>query len=447
MSKDYLISGIIVAVIAVALFVILSCTYIIDEREQAVVTRFNKPVHVILGDVHGEIEVRSLDERRELVQASVRELAGEGQLDLDETDGASDIQVSQGAGLYFKMPFVDEVHRMPNVILGYDAAPWEMHLADQKLIRVDNFARWYIDNPLLFLVRVRTEANAHDRLRDGINDLMRGQVGGSDLTEVIRTTNRFIDRRPAFLDELGEELGHEVEEMVAEEFYHDSPIRERIERGREKIMAEITETVDDSVREWGVQVLDVRIRKAELLEENLEAVFRRMVAERSRLSKGYRSEGDRQAAIIRGNTDRRKEVILANARRDAEILRGEGDAQATAMFGDAFGAHPEVYEFIRTLDLIQNSTPEGSELILGLDTSIYRLLRSAHISMAPSDILEDRDYVAAQTLEEPVPEAPEPAAELTVDVLDDDLDADFADPEEGGGDNGEDEDNDEDEDE
>ncbi len=428
MPRDYLISGIAIVIIAVALFLVFGCTYIIDEREQAVITRFNKPVHVILGDVHGGIDVRDFETRREQVHASVRELAGEGQLDLEDIETGSDIHVSQGAGLYFKMPFIDEVHRMPNVILSYDAPPWEMHLADQKLIRVDNFARWYIENPLLFLVRVRTEGNAHDRLRDDINDQMRGEVGGANLTEVIRHTNRFVDRRPAFLEELGDELGQEVEEMVQEDFYHDSPIREHIDRGREKIMQDITQAVDTGVRDWGVQVLDVRIRKAELLEENLEAVFRRMEAERSRLSKGYRSEGDRQAAIIRGNTDRRKTVIEANARRDGEILRGEGDAEATQLFGEAFGAHPEVYEFIRTLDLIKDSTPEGSELIVGLDTSIYRLLRSAHISMAPGDVLQEREHVAAQPLDEPVPDAPEHAAEV-MEVVDNGLDEELLDAE------------------
>ena len=413
MQKEYFISGIVLVVIAAALFIILGSAYIVDEREQAVVTRFNRPVHVVLGAMHGDVEAPSFEERRQGVHDSVRELAGEGGLDIDGAETESDIQVSEGAGLYFKMPFVDEVHRMPNVVLEYDAPPWEMHLADQKLIRVDNFARWRIENPLLFLVRVRTEARAHDRLRDDINDQMRGEIGGNSLTEVIRTTNRFVDRRPAFLEELGDGLGAEVEEMVQEDFYHDSPIREHIERGREEIMKEITRAVDLGVREWGVRVLDVRIRRAELLEANLEAVFQRMEAERSRLSKGYRSEGERQASIIEGQTDRRVEVMKANAQRDAEILRGEGDAEAAGLFGDAFAAHPEVYEFIRTLDLIEQSTPPNSELIVGLDTSIYRLLRSPHISMEPGDILHDRQHVTAEPPAEPMPEVPVVSPEVT----------------------------------
>ena len=413
MRKEYFISGVVVVVIAAALFIILGSAYIVDEREQAVVTRFNKPVHVVLGAMHGDVEAPSFEERRQGVHDSVRELAGEGGLDVEGVETESDIRVSEGAGLYFKMPFVDEVHRMPNVMLEYDAPPWEMHLADQKLIRVDNFARWRIENPLLFLVRVRTEARAHDRLRDDINDQMRGEIGGNSLTEVIRTTNRFVDRQPAFLEELGDGLGDEVEEMVQEDFYHDSPIREHVERGREEIMKDITQEVDQGVREWGVRVLDVRIRRAELLEENLEAVFQRMEAERSRLSKGYRSEGERQASIIEGQTDRRVEVLKANAERDAEILRGEGDAEAAGLFGDAFAAHPEVYEFIRTLDLIEQSTPKDSELIVGLDTSIYRLLRSPHISMEPGDILHDRQHVTAEPPAEPMPEVPVVSPEVT----------------------------------
>ncbi|MFP4191018.1 MAG: protease modulator HflC [Candidatus Hydrogenedentota bacterium] len=421
MQKAYLISGIVLAVIAAGVFIIFGSAYVVDEREQAVVTRFNRPVHVVLGAKHGDVDAPNFEERRQGVHDSVREVAGEGGLDMEGADSESDIRVSEGAGLYFKMPFIDEVHRMPNVVLEYDAPPWEMHLADQKLIRVDNFARWRIENPLLFLVRMRTETRAHNRLRDDINDQMRGEIGGNSLTEVIRTTNRFEDRRPAFLEELEDGLGEGVEEMVQEDFYHDSPIREPIERGREEIMRDITRAVDEGVGEWGVRVLDVRIRRAELLEENLEAVFQRMEAERSRLSKGYRSEGERQASIIEGQTDRRVEVLTANAERDAEILRGEGDAEAAGMFGEAFAAHSEVYEFIRTLDLIEQSTPPDSELIVGLDTSIYRLLRSPHISMEPGDILDDRQHAPAEPPSEPVPEAPAASPEVEDMELDEEV--------------------------
>jgi len=354
MSKENVFALFIALIVVVAVFVAAACTYVIDEREQAVITRLSRPIRVIVGNMD--------DEQFEQVKAEI--LAAR---QMDFADGAelpSELSISKGAGLYFRMPFIDAVERFDDVVLEYDAEPRDIVLADKKKLVVDNFARWRIVNPLLFRIRVRTNRSARDKLDDIIYSVMREELGRSPLVEVIRTTNRFVDK-PSATELTEEEMAEDQE---------DNPMRERIEKGREVLMQAVTTRSDEKARQFGIRVLDVRIKRADLLQENLTAVFGRMMAERSRISKAYRSEGQRQAQIIEGTTDKEVEIILAEGKRDAEKLRGEGDAEAVGIFAAAFGSDPDLYRFMRSLDIIQEHTPEGSELIIGLDSGIYRLL-------------------------------------------------------------------------
>jgi membrane protease subunit HflC len=157
----------------------------------------------------------------------------------------------------------------------------------------------------------------------------------------------------------------------------DNPMKERISQGREKIMNAVTAQADMRARtQYGIRVVDVRIKRADLLPENFEAVYGRMQAERSRISKAYRSEGQKQADIIEGTTDRRVQVILANAERDAAMLRGEGDAESIRIFAEAFGSNPDLYVFMRSLEVMEESTPPGSEMLIGIDSGIYKFLKT-----------------------------------------------------------------------
>jgi modulator of FtsH protease HflC len=361
MSKSNLGLGLVVAGAAVAVFVVLTCTYVIHEREQAVIIRLNRPVGVIVGSRSGS----DLAELRSLIIEASRRVE-------DALDKGEEIWVKQGAGLYFKLPFVDTVRRLPDVLLEYDAEPREIVVADKKKLVLDNFARWYIENPLLYLVRLQgSERNARDRLDDIIYSAMRNVLGKNELIEVIRTTNRFIDETS---NELTEEENNEISFIAA------NPMEERIETGREKIMKQVAEEADEKSRtEYGIRVVDVRIKRADLPPENLQAVFDRMEAERSRISKGYRSEGRKEADIIEGRVNKRVDVIRAEGQRDAEKLRGEGEAKAFETYAKAFGSDPELYRFLRTLEIIQDSTPPGSELVIGLDSSVYKLLQTEEV--------------------------------------------------------------------
>lgn len=356
MSKENILTVMATGILLVGLFIVATCTYVINEREQAVITRLNRPVRVIVGDL-SETDFATL--KAEILNSTATGDIEDVGIDLSRID----LSVSQGAGLYFKMPFVDSVERFPDMILEYDVEPRDLVLADKKKLAVDNFARWRIESPLLYRIRVRNESNARDRLGNIIYSAMLEQLGKSTLTEVIRTTNRFIDKAPP-------------PEEQDDDLISTNPMREKVEYGREEIMKIVTARADEKARQYGIRVVDVRIKRADLVPENLQAVFGRMQAERSRISKGYRSEGNKQANIIKGNTDRQVQVILAEAKRDAEILRGEGDAEAAGIFAKAFGSNPEFYEYMRSLEVIREATPAGSELVIGLDSGIYNLLQS-----------------------------------------------------------------------
>lgn len=359
----------LILTIVILLFVLLftTCTYVVHETEQAVVTRLNKPIRVIVGE---EDPTKFEKIRQEILEVTQRaDMAGDVNLDSGDS-----LKVSQGAGLRFKLPFnIDRVELFPDVIVEYDAEPREIVLSDKKKIEVDNFARWRIINPLLYKVRVQTDRNARARLDDIIYSRMREELGKNPLIEVIRTNPWDPDEASASSDE--EMLAEENIELTAL-LSEQNPMHEEILRGREELMKTVTEKSDADAREkYGIQIIDVRIKRADLLKDNLEAVFGRMQAERKRISDAYRSEGQKERDIIEGETDRQVKVIAANAERDAKILHGEGDAEALALVSDAFGSNAELYRFMRSLEVLEEATPSGSEVIIGLDSGLFQLLQ------------------------------------------------------------------------
>jgi len=347
MNRNAALGAVAAVLSAAGLILLWSACYIVDEREQIVVTRFSRPVHVIVGD-------RASDPQA--IQAQI------------DTLGQGKVKVSQGAGLYFKMPFVDSPERFPDTLIDYDAnsefddSPEYIVTRDKKQLSVDNFARWRIENPLLFRLRLRTVAEAQNRLDDIIYSMMREELGKNDLLEIIRTTKVFTDFTTA--------ADSENPEAASEAVMHET-----LARGREEIMNTVATRVNVLAREqFGINIVDVRIKRAELLPENLQAVFARMRAERERISKGYVSEGERQASVIQGETDRDVKIMLAEAEEQAQKLRGEGDGESLRIIAEGFNSDPEFYKYVRSLEVITEATPKGSEFVIGLDSSLYKIL-------------------------------------------------------------------------
>ncbi|MBA7667160.1 Modulator of FtsH protease HflC [subsurface metagenome] len=241
------------------------------------------------------------------------------------------VRTIQKPGLYFKLPLVQNVLRFEDRILEYDASAAKIITADKKHLVLDNYARWKIIDPLKFYETVRNEFGAQARLDDIVFSEIREELARHTLTEVVSL------RREAIMDKVGEQC-------------------------------------DQKAREYGIQVIDVRIKRADLPKEVTHSVYARMKAERERIAKKYRSEGEEEAVKIRAKADRERTILLAESYRKAEILRGAGDAQAIKIYARAFGKDPEFYSFLRTLEVYKKSLAEGTTIILSSDSELFRYL-------------------------------------------------------------------------
>ncbi|MDP6396699.1 MAG: protease modulator HflC [Candidatus Marinimicrobia bacterium] len=257
---------------------------------------------------------------------------------IDETEQAIILEFGKpmgetisSPGLHFKLPW-RSVIKFENRILEYDVEPQAIITKDKKKLEVDNYARWRIADPLLFYRSVRTLNGALSR----------------------------ID--PIVYSELRVELGKHV-------------LSDIVDSNRVKIMETVSNETQIKLADYGIDIIDVRIKRADLSKENERAVFDRMRAERQRKAKQYRSEGEEEALMIRAETDKDKTIILANAYKESQILKGEGDAKAVEIYADAFKSDPKFYEFIRTLEAYEKVVDKKSTLILSTDSDLFDMLK------------------------------------------------------------------------
>ena len=274
----------LISFIAIVIGIYLSA-YTIDEKEQAIILEFGRPV--------GKSIVNS--------------------------------------GLHFKLPWRQLV-KFEKRILEYDADPKGILSLDKKRLEVDNYARWRISDPLTFYRAVRTINGGLSRIDPIVYSELRVELGKHNLTEI-------VDKR------------------------------------REKIMRIVTEKASEKLKEYGIDVVDVRIKRADLSQENERAVFDRMIAERERQAKQYRSEGEEEALKIRAETDMDRAIILAEAYKKAQEISGEGDAKAVEIYAKAFKSDPSFYEFTRTLETYQKMIDTNTTLILSTDSDLLNLIK------------------------------------------------------------------------
>lgn len=234
-------------------------------------------------------------------------------------------------GLYFKIPFIQTVHYFDNRILEYDASPAEILTKDKKNLVLDNYARWRIVDPLIFYQSVRTEVGAQARLDDIVYADLREELARHNLSEI-------IDIR------------------------------------REAIMDVVSKKSAKKAKQYGIEIIDVRIKRADLPREVEESVFARMRAERERIAKKYRSEGQEEVSKIRAKTDKEKVIILADAYKEAQKIRGEGDAEAVKIYAQAFQKDPGFYDFLRTLETYKKTIDRETTLVMGSDSELLRYI-------------------------------------------------------------------------
>jgi membrane protease subunit HflC len=242
------------------------------------------------------------------------------------------VRTVQEPGLYFKLPLIQNVLYFDRRLLDYDATPKEVLTKDKQQLVIDNFSRWRIRDPLQFYRTVRNEAGAHSRLDDIIYSNVRENLGRHTLRDIVN------EQRAA-------------------------------------LMMQVTRKTDEKAREYGIEVVDVRIKRADLPEKNEQNVFNRMRTERERLAKKYRAEGDEEARKIRSEADKEVKILTAEARKHADIARGQGDAEAVKIFADAYGRDIEFYRLVRTLDAYRKTIDDGTTVVLSPDSDFFRLLK------------------------------------------------------------------------
>jgi membrane protease subunit HflC len=234
-------------------------------------------------------------------------------------------------GLHVKLPFVQTVHRFDKRVLATDADPAEYLTLDKKRLIVDYVARWQIKDPLTFFISVATLDGARARIEDIVFSELRQAISGQDFAPVTS-------------------------------------------EHREPTMDAVANTARARTQAFGIELIDVRIKRADLPREVQQSVFARMVAERGRIAKRYRSEGEEEAAKLRAETDKQREILLAQAYERSQRLQGEGDGEATAVYASAYEQNPRFYVFVRTLEAYDDVLTPETLLVLPGDTAMFRLL-------------------------------------------------------------------------
>jgi len=295
------------------LLVFLSSIFVIYEGEQALVTQFGKPL--------GEVRY---------------------------------------AGLHFKIPFIQDVHRFERRILKWDGDPNQIPTKDKKYIWIDTTARWRIADPLLFFKTVATTQGGLSRLDDIIDSVVRDAVSGHLLVELVRGK----DYRPPSGDKEVLELEGEV--IAADQL-----------TGREDILDWIRDRAKENTPEYGIEIIDVQIKRINYVEQVRQRVYERMISERKKVAASYRSEGEGEKADILGQMQKELKSIESEAYRKSVEIRGDADATAAGIYAAVYNKDQEFYSFVRTLEGYRKAVGENSRLVLSPDAEFYHYLKRA----------------------------------------------------------------------
>jgi len=301
-------------VLAVIIFVLLAGKpfYTVDEREQALILQFGKPVGL-------------------------------------ETE----------PGLKFKLPFIQKVRFFPKTLLEWDGEPGQIPTKDKTFIWIDTFARWRIKDPLTFYRAVREERAAQEKLDAIIDAATYDFITSNNLIEVVRTSNRLMKAEKVISVGLPEKASQQIE----------------IALGREQMTRGILEQIAPKMDQLGIEIVDFRIKRIDYVEEVRKKVYERMIAERKQISEKFRSEGQGESKRIEGERQKELRRIKSEAYRTAEEIKGTADAEAIRIYADAFNRDPEFYSFINTLEIYKNSLNESTSVIMSTDSEFFKYLK------------------------------------------------------------------------
>ena len=236
-------------------------------------------------------------------------------------------------GLYLKIPVIQEVKYFSNQLLDNDSPPTEVITKDKKNLLIDNFTVYRIVNPLKFLETVRDENGARARLNDIIYSELRVEIGTHDLIDIVTET-------------------------------------------RETIMAKVSKEAALKAAEYGIEVVEVRIKRTDLPQDIAASIYRRMRTERERIAKEYRSEGEEEALKIRAETDKQKTILIAEAYKKEQAIRGEGDGESIKIYADAFNKDPKFYSFIRSMEAYKKSLKTDTTILMSEESDFLDFLNN-----------------------------------------------------------------------
>ncbi len=275
------------------------------------------------------------------------------------------------AGLHFKIPLIQKANYFEKRIMKWDGSPNQIPTKDKKYIWVDSTARWRIKDSLLFLKRVGTIPTAHSRLDGIIDSVVRDHVSNNDLVELVRSEG--WEEAKQTLREAGIPDFQPIE--LSGDSAQGGETSDHLTKGREKITREMVADASRLLPEFGIELLDIRIKRINYVESVQQKVFDRMISERKRIAAQYRSEGEGEKAAILGQMDREMAKITSEAFRKSQEIRGKADAEATRIYAEAFGKNPKFYELYRTLDFYKNFNNPRSSFILSTDADIFKYLK------------------------------------------------------------------------
>ena len=273
------------------------------------------------------------------------------------------------AGLHFKVPFIQKVNYFEKKILEWDGYANQIPTKDKKYILLDTTARWRINDPLKFFQSVYDERGAQGRLDDIIDSAARDAITAHNLIEIVRSSNRIVT---------------ELEALQEEKEFIEEGALESVKVGREKIREEILMTAQELAPQYGIELIDVRVKRVNYIEEVRHKVYDRMIAERKRAAEKYRSEARGISAEIQGKTEKELKIILSKAYKDAQGVKGEADAKATQIFADAYGRDPEFFSFLKTLETYKETVDENTILMLTTDSEYFKYLKDIMPRRSPS---------------------------------------------------------------
>jgi membrane protease subunit HflC len=306
----------LLVILALVVFAVFSSAYVVDETEQVVLTQFGRAV-----------------------------------------GGAKTTP-----GLYFKIPIIQQANYFFKNLQSWDGDPGQVPTLDKTFIVVDTFARWKIVDPLKFFQTVNNMTGAMSRLDDIIDSAVRNFVTSYPLIETVRMTNRELD----------------VSEVGVEVVKDTSPLGE-VKFGRSNITKGILEQAQPKLKDFGIELVDVKFKQLNYVEEVQKTVYGRMIAERKQIAEKFRSEGKGEARKIEGDMEKDLKEIDSGAYKTAQEISGKADAEATLIYAQALGRDPEFYSFIQTLDIYKDTMDKSTSLVLSTDSELLRFFKGYEV--------------------------------------------------------------------